>query len=148
MPLPAFNEEGEFPPGVYRATLNEVLERLGRGSVQRQAVADRLRRVYELARSTGQLARFVVFGSFVTAKDDPNDVDVMLIMEDSFNLASVSGEVALVFQHMEADSHFGASVFWTPSSGAFGGEQGMVECWQVRRDGGKRGIVEIVAEEI
>lgn len=146
MALPAFNEKGDLPPGVYRATLSEVLERFGQGSVHRRAVADRLKRVYELVTSTGQLARFVVFGSFVTAKDDPNDVDIILLMEDTFDLASVTGEAALPFQHMEADAHFGASVFWTRRSGAIGGEQAMVEYWQVRREGGRRGIVEIVRE--
>jgi hypothetical protein len=96
--------------------------------------------------STGQLARFVVFGSFVTAKVDPQDVDVVMLMEDAFDLASVTGEAALVFQHMEADAHFGASVFWARRSGALGGEQAMIEYWQVRREGGRRGIVEIVGE--
>jgi hypothetical protein len=142
--LPAFNEEGDLPPGVHRATLTEVLERFGYGSAQRCAVADRLNRLYRLAASTGQLARFVVFGSFVTAEAEPNDVDIVLLMEDSFDLTSVTGEAALVFQHMEADAHFGASVFWVRRSGALGGEQAMVEYWQVRREGGHRGIVEIV----
>ena len=43
-------------------------------------------------------------GSFVTAKEDPGDVDVVLLMEDTFDLTSVSGEAALLFQHMEADA--------------------------------------------
>jgi hypothetical protein len=146
MTPPAFNDEGDLPPGVYRATLPQVLERFGQGSVQRRAVADRLKRVYQLVASTEQLARFVVFGSFVTAKDDPNDVDIILLMEDTFDLASVTGEAALPFQHMEADAHFGISVFWTRRSGAMGGEQAMIEHWQVRREGGRRGIVEIVPE--
>jgi len=145
-PLPAFNEEGDLPPGVYRATLSGVLERLGQGTIQRRAVADRLTRIYQLATSTRQLARFVVFGSFVTAKVEPNDVDIVLLMEDSFDLASVTGEAALVFRHMEADAHFGASVFWTKRSGALGGEQAMIEYWQARREGGRRGIIEIVEE--
>jgi hypothetical protein len=75
-----------------------------------------------------------------------HDVDIVLIMEDTFHLASVTGEAALVFQHMEADAHFGASVFWTKRSGALGGEQAMIEYWQARREGGQRGIVEIVPE--
>jgi hypothetical protein len=146
MTLPAFNEEGDLPPGVFRATLADVLGRFGQGSVQRRAVADRLNRLYQLVALTRQLARFVVFGSFITAKADPGDVDVILLMEDTFDLASVTGESALVFEHMEADAHFGASVFWTRRSGALGGEQAMVEYWQVRREGGRRGIVEIVGE--
>ncbi len=144
--LPAFNEDEDLPPGVHRATLSHVLERFGRGSVQRCAVADRLNRIYHLAASTGQLARFIVFGSFVTAKPEPNDVDIVLLMDDAFDLASVTGEAALVFQHMEADAHFGASVFWARRSGAIGGEEAMIEYWQARREGGRRGIVEIVGE--
>jgi hypothetical protein len=146
MALPAFNEEGDLPPGVYRATLSEVLERFGQGSFQRCSVADRLKRVYDLVSSTGHLARFVVFGSFVTAKEEPNDVDIIVLMENAFDLDAVTGEAALPFQHMEADAHFGASLFWTRRSGAIGGEQAMIEYWQVRREGGQRGIVEIVRE--
>jgi hypothetical protein len=144
--LPAFNEDGDLPPGVHSATLSEVLERFGQGSVQRCAVADRLNRLYQLAASTGQLARFVVFGSFVTAKAEPNDIDIILLMEDTFDLAAVTGEAALVFQHLEAHARFGASVFWTRRSGAMGGERAMIEYWQVRRQGGQRGIVEILLE--
>jgi hypothetical protein len=146
--LPAFNEDGDLPPGVHGAPLSEVLERFGQGSVQRRAVADRLNRLYQLAASTGQLARFVVFGSFVTAKAEPNDIDIILLMEDTLDLAAVTGEAALVFQHLEAQARFGASVFWTRRSGAMGGEQAMIEYWQVRRQGGHRGIVEILPEGI
>lgn len=148
MALPAFNENGDLPLGVHGATLSEVLERCGQGSVQRCAVADRLNRLYQLAASTGQLARFVVFGSFVTAKAEPNDIDIILLMEDTFDLAAVTGEAALVFQHLEAQARFGASVFWTCRSGAMGGERAMIEYWQVRRQGGQRGIVEILLEGI
>jgi hypothetical protein len=131
---------------VHRATLAEVLERFGHGSLQRRAVAGRLSRIYQLVASTGQLVRFLIFGSFVTAKPEPNDIDIVVLMENTFDLASVAGETSLVFQHMEAVAHFGASIFWTRRLGALGGEQAMIEYWQVRRDGGLRGIVEIVPE--
>ena len=88
----------------------------------------------------------MVFGSFVTAKPEPNDVDIILLMADAFDLAALTGEAALMFSHMEAEAHFGASVFWTRRCGALGGEQAMIEHWQIRRDGGRRGIVEIVRE--
>jgi len=38
-----------------------------------------------VAAATGHLARFVVFGSFVTDKAAANDVDVFLIMDDAFD---------------------------------------------------------------
>ena len=71
-----------------------------------------------------------------------------MLMEDAFDLATLTGETALAFRHMEADAHFGASVFWTRRAGAMGGEQAMIEHWQIRREGGQCGIVEIVREQI
>jgi hypothetical protein len=133
---------------VHPATLQEVLERFGLASVQRRAVAERLSRLYQLVASTGQLGRFVIFGSFVTAKTEPNDIDIVLLMEDTFDLTTVEGEAALVFEHMEGGTRFGASVFWARRSAALGGEQAMIEYWQLRRDGGQRGVVEVVPERI
>jgi len=146
VPLPAFNEDGDLPPGVHGETLSEVLAHFGQGSIQRVAVADRLTRLYHLATSTGQVARVAVFGSFITDKAEPHDIDILLLMEDTFDLATVTGEAAVVFQHLEAHARFGASIFWTRRSGAIGGEQAMIEYWQVRREGGQRGIVEILPE--
>jgi hypothetical protein len=148
MALPDFNDDGDLPPGVHSATLAEVLYRFGYGTSQRVAVGDRLRRIYELVIATGHLRRFVIFGSFITAQSDPNDIDVVLIMEDSFDLASVDGEAQLLFHYLQAEARFGASIFWATRSGAFGGEQAMIEYWQVKRDGGKRGIVEVVLEAL
>ena len=54
--------------GFYRATLTEVLEQFGTGTQPRRLVGQRLERLYTLAVSTGQVLRFAVFGSFVTAK--------------------------------------------------------------------------------
>ena len=87
-----------------------------------------------------------MFGSFVTDKPEPNDVDVFLLMENMFDADSLVGEVRLVFDHPAADAHFGASVFWTRRLAAFGGEQAAIEFWQTKRDGGLRGIIEIVQE--
>lgn len=136
MPFPPLNDEGDLPPGVYPGTLIEVLRYFGQGSTQRLTVSDRLIRIHQFASATGHLVRFVVFGSYVTAKDKPEDVDIIMIMDDAFDLSAVTGEAALIFDHMQADAHFGANVFWTRRSSALGGEQAMVEHWQVRREGG------------
>lgn len=144
MALPPFNAAGDLPPGVYPATLADVGARFGGGTAQRQAVVRRLVHIHQLAASTGRLARFVVFGSFVTAKAEPRDVDLILVMEDGFDLDAVSEEAAVVFSHSDADAQLGASIFWLCRSSALGGEQAMVEYWQAKRGGGLRGILEIV----
>jgi hypothetical protein len=99
MALPAFNEEGDLPPGVYRATLSEIHERFGQGSLQRRAVADRLIRVYEFVASTVTWHALSSSGHSST-KVEPNDVDIILLMEGTFDLERLSGEAALPFQHM------------------------------------------------
>ena len=142
--LPAFNESGDFPPGVYRATIDRVMERLGTGTFQRATVASRLARIHALVVSTGLVRRFIVFGSFVTAEPHPNDVDVFLLMEDEFRVDRVEGESRLIFDHAAADARFGASIFWIRRLAAFEGEDASVSHWQIKRDGRQRGIIEIV----
>lgn len=122
------------------------MERFGLATPPRRVIARRLERIYRVAQSSGHLARFVVFGSFVTSKLDPNDVDVFLLMEDDFDLSQLVGEVRLLFDHGWAQVHFGASVFWIRRLAALGGEQETIEFWQMKRDGSQRGIIEIVEE--
>lgn len=144
MPLPDFNITGDLPEGIYRVSLEEVRERFGAGSSQRQQVAERVRRIYTLTKSTGHLARFIIFGSFITDKSSPNDADVFLLMENTFDVSQVTGEAAIVFDHPAAQSYFGASIFWVRKLAALGGEDATVAHWQIKRDGNRRGIVEVV----
>lgn len=145
MALPDLTESGDLPVGVHRATLAEVLDRFGSSSDRRKLLALRMGRVYSVAAQTGHLVHFVVFGSFVTSKWEPNDVDVFMIMDDDFAYERLGG-ARLLFEHASAQSHFGCSVFWVRRMAAIGGEQAAMEDWQIKRDGTERGIVEIIGE--
>lgn len=147
MPFPEFNEIGDLPIGIYQATLQEVLEHFGENSLQRRLVAQRLSKIYRLARSTNRLVRFIIYGSFVTNKSHPNDVDVFLVMNDDFNVDVLRGEVKSVFEHLESENNFGASVFWARKQFILGNEKLFVEDWQIKRDGAKRGIVEVIKND-
>lgn len=146
MALPPLTEDGELPRGVHPAPLREVLDRFGAGSAQRKALALRVTRVYRIARETDHLERFVVFGSFVTDRPDPQDVDVFMIMANTFDASSLTGDARLLFDHGAAQAHFGATVFWVRRLAAWPDEQAAVEFWQVKRAGDRRGIVEITGE--
>ena len=143
---PEFNEHGDLPVGIHAATLEEVVEHFG-NTPRRSVVARRLERIFRLARSTGHLARFIVFGSFVTAKPEPNDVDIFLLMKDSFDVRQVSTEARLIFDHGAAQNLVGASVFWIRRAAAFGGEEATIAHWQIKRDGNKRGILEVIGHD-
>ena len=144
MSLPDFDERGELPEGVHPASLDEVVARFGGGSIQRQTVCGRLERIFRLAKATGGLERFVIFGSFVTTKPAPNDVDIILIMRDDFALSACDGESKMLFEHAQAETSFGASVFWIrPSLLLIETVDEFIAHWQVKRDRTRRGIVEV-----
>lgn len=140
---PDFNHAGDLPPGLHAGSRAEVLERFGTGDEQRRAVARRLKRVHTLACNTGMVARFIIFGSFITEEPAPNDVDIFLVMEDAFELDKVRGETRHIFDHMAAHNLLGASIFWIPRAACLGGEDAAVLDWQIKRDGKLRGIVEV-----
>jgi hypothetical protein len=141
---PAFDNDGDLPVGIHQATLTEILQHFGTGTGQRKLIGQRLERIFMLAHSTGRVLRFIVFGSFVTAKPAPGDVDIFLLMEDSFDVTQVHGEAALVFDLQKAQDVLGASVFWIRKQGTISNEQGAVEDWQIKRDNSRRGIVEVI----
>lgn len=147
MPLCNLTLTGDLPPGIHRASLSETLARFAEGTVRRQRLGRRLERICHLAQSTGAVGRFIVFGSFITAKLEPNHVDIFLLMEDSFDASTLHGETQLLFDHAIAQAHFGASVFWQRRLSVFGDEETALSDWGIKRDGGVRGIVEIVPEE-
>lgn len=144
---PSFNEAGDLPAEILKATLAEVLAKFGGGTAQRRAVGMRLARIHKLATATGHVRRFVVYGSFVTTKPEPNDVDVFLVMEDDFDFSAVAPEMLLVFDHMTAHNALGASVFWVRRLAALGGEDSAVRDWMHKRDGSLRGVVEVVDDQ-
>jgi hypothetical protein len=98
---------------------------------QRRLLAQRLQRIFSIAQSTGYLKHFVLFSSFITNKPEPNDIDVFLIMTNAFEPNKVVGESKIVFNHMGAENYEGASIFWIRKEAAIGGEQAMIEHWQM-----------------
>lgn len=148
MPLPDFNEQGDLPIGVHQASLQEVIDRFGQISPQRQLVTARLLRIFELAKSTQKLLRFVIFGSYVTAKVAPNDVDIVLIVTDDFDVSEQDEQIQLLFDHLRAQKIFCASIFAVrPSTTLMSSVDEFISGWQIKRDRTERGIVEIIWEE-
>ena len=109
---PAFNELGDLPIGVYRATLAEVIVHFGHGTAQRIAITARLEHIYALARRTGSVQRFIIFGSYVTAAPNPRDIDIFLVMQGGFRPRDAPLEAQGLFRHDTVQGELGASIFW------------------------------------
>ena len=111
---------------------------------QRTAVTARLERIHELARSSGFLQRFVIFGSYVTAEPEPHDVDVFLVMQGGFQPHDAPPETRGLFRHGTAQNEFGASIFWVNAGTSFADTEDLIVGWQTRRDLQRRGLVEVI----
>lgn len=74
MAIPDFREDGYLPIGVHKATETEVAARFGVANAQRVYLMSRVSRWPVLARAV-KAQRFLLNGSFVTAKSNPEDVD-------------------------------------------------------------------------
>jgi hypothetical protein len=84
--FPPLDKKGNLPEGIYQASLAEVLTHFGVGSARRKWLGERLRELFALAQSTGKLHRAFLWGSYATAKESPNDLDVLLVMTEDFSL--------------------------------------------------------------
>ena len=83
MPIPALQENGFLPPGLYLADLDEVWERFGCTSERRRMVFNRLQIFVDSARHVEALRMFIA-GSYITAKTNPRDVDVVIWAGERF----------------------------------------------------------------
>jgi hypothetical protein len=125
--------------------MQEVTERFGSGTEQRRRVTERLLRIAEVAKRTGYLQRLVIFGSYVTAKPEPGDVDVILVFDDALELKHCEPQALALLDHDRATREFGASVFWIrPAHLLRGSVDDFVRYWQITREQTRRGIVEVL----
>ena len=140
--IPEFQKDGNIPKGLYKATLQEVREVFGTGSAKRKLLIGNLENIIELAKSTGKLERVIIWGSFISNKDFPQDIDLLLIMRGDFDLDANPPEVKRIFDYVQGRIVFNADIFWTKSSI---GEEAIglwIETYQMTRDFESRGIVE------
>jgi len=144
MSWPDFNALGDLPIGIHRATIAEVIVHFGHGTAQRVAITAHLERLYELARRTGHIQRFIIFGSYVTAAPNPRDVDIFLVLRGGFQPRDAPPEAQHLFQHDTAQREFGASIFWVNAGTSFADTEDLIIGWQTRRDLQRRGIVEVI----
>ena len=107
-------------------------------------VTARLLRIYHLANATEKLDRVIIFGSYITTKPDPNDIDVVFVMCDDFEIHTCDEATRRLFDHLQATEAFGASVFWLrPSLLFLETLEEFIAGWQIKRDLTRRGIVEV-----
>lgn len=110
--IPPFCLDGLLPAGLHRATETETLARFAVGSPERKRLGRTVSHWLRLSRSAGS-KRFCLNGSFVTAKEVPNDVDAVVWLGADFAERMTRGNVdAIVLAEIlgaRADEHLFAA---------------------------------------
>jgi hypothetical protein len=147
--LPETLPSGFLPPGVHSATLREILTRFGSENPRRQVLAGRLRELLTLARTTGKLLRAFIWGSFVTDKAFPRNLDVFLLMQQGFDqeFAALPPIQQDVFKHERARLLFEADVFWATEAVGMEELNSWLSVYLLSRDMVQRGIVEVIFDD-
>jgi hypothetical protein len=108
MPLPEHTINGNLPPGIHCATLREVIARYGHSSLRRGEQANLLQSITEAALDYPTMKRVLVWGSFVTAKMEPNDLDYSLVVSITHAQTQIIESHRRFFVPVFARMHYGA----------------------------------------
>lgn len=143
--IPEFDARGLLPEGIHPATWEELVERFGWNERRRQLLSG-LSEAVGLLKAAG-CRRVYINGSFVTAKQRPNDIDacwdydgVDLDALDSVFFDFADGRAA-------QKARFGAEFFPAQLPEGITGNA-FLEFFQVdRQTGATKGIIELILDD-
>src|SRR6202163_1306726 len=81
--LPAFDDYGNLPLGIHRASVEEVIERFADGSPERAALGQELREFLDGSRRAGG-RRVVLSGDFGPDRLAPRPLDAIVLTVDGY----------------------------------------------------------------
>jgi hypothetical protein len=134
MSIPAFNELGYLPPGIYEVSWLELMKRFAVNPQRRRLATGLAAALRKLA--IAGCRRVVIGGSFVTSKEYPNDFDGWY---ESFGL-DLDILDALFLEDVESQMEvFGGTLFSPPSYEGF---------FQTDREGRPKGVIVLDPKEM
>ena len=145
MNLPELNTDGYLAPGIYLASLDEVLQRFGTGTPARERRGNLLLLIVESARKYPTIKRVLVWGSFVSTKPEPRDLDYSIVVDPRHHLATIEPADKPFFIPFDARIHYGADarylVLFEYPPEQFADDVPLFLCED--RNGRKHGILEV-----
>ena len=138
MPIPPLSADGRLPPGVHRATPEEVVSRFCAGSERRLGLRDPFLTLVEVAREA-KASEQIIDGSFVTSKERPGDIDAILVLPRGFDIRSECGK-----QIKELYEVHGFDVERVSEGDAELRDYLVNVFFGTDRDGNHRGLVEVI----
>lgn len=90
MPIPRLTEEGILPNSIYECSLEELENVFGQfqSTDCRIHLTRKLRAYIDELRKSGIGTELIIDGSYVTRKDNPGDIDLILVLAKDFDYSS------------------------------------------------------------
>jgi hypothetical protein len=105
--LPEFELNGNLPPGIHLTKLSEIRTRLGVGSVARQHQMNLLQMVADAAQNYSTIKRILLWGSFITTKPEPNDLDYSIVVGVNHRQVQINPEHRRFLVGVDARQFYG-----------------------------------------
>ena len=92
---------------IHAASLSETVTRFGGGTEKRMGLATLLSEIVLAASDYLTIKRVLVWGSFLTDKPEPNDLDYSLIVSEQHRLVTINETDARFLIPVKARMHYG-----------------------------------------
>ncbi len=143
MPIPQFRDDGWLPTGHHPAGWEEIETTFGGDLLSgRSVLIAKLIAFRDGLRSCGCIGRMVLDGSFISSKQNPNDFDVLLLLQpDIQELKDADSRLSQLLDTEMSENQEGYSVFYAPINSsviAF-----LLPMWDISKEGVVKGVVEV-----
>lgn len=125
------------------ASVEEIRTLFGLRTPRRQFLFQQLQTVIHRLRATKEVKQIYLFGSFVSGKESPNDIDLFVVMNGTFSTKNLSGKDLDVFQHDVCRILFHADVFWVTETVGADRIEDLLDVFSRNREGHAQPIVEV-----
>gem|GEM_PF-2491107 len=125
------------------ASLDDLRIRFGTSTPRRQFLFRQLELIIDQLRATRSLKQVYLFGSFVSGKASPNDIDLLVIMNAGFSTAQLGGKVLELFQHDVCRIRYHADLFWVTEAVGKARIDDLLEVFSRDRDGRAQSVIEV-----
>ena len=125
------------------ASLDGKRIRFGTSTPRRQFLFRQLEIIIDQLLVTRNVRQIYLFGSFVSGKASPNDVDLLVVMNAGFSTTQIGGKVLELFQHDVCRIRYHADLFWVTEAVGNARIEDLLEVFSRDREGRTQSVVEV-----
>jgi len=125
------------------ASLDDLRILFGTSTPRRQFLFRQLEIVIDQLLITRSVKQIYLFGSFVSGKASPNDVDLLVVMNAGFSTTQLGGKVLELFQHDVCRIRYQADLFWVTEVVGNARIEDLLEVFSRDREGRAQSVIEV-----